>query len=83
MQGIQEAISDGEAVADILVICVGRVGTNSITSALQDHPGIAHVFANSAWRTKIRDEREQNPSPAWGSSGIMFKISRGPKVFQS
>lgn len=79
MQDIHEAISDDQALADFLVICVGRVGTNSITNALQDHPDIAHVFASNAHQVEICNERNQNPSACVGIVGHHVQDFEGPQ----
>ena len=77
--GAQASMGVGCNLADFLVICVGRVGTNSITNALQDHPQINHVFANNSCQALVREERERNPSARIGIIGHHFQDFDGPE----
>ena len=78
MDEIQHSGDTVGSLADFLVVCVGRVGTNSITNAFQDHPDIAHVFANNATQTQVCREKEQNPSARIGIIGHHVQDFEGP-----
>ena len=78
MDEIQHSGDTIGSLADFLAVCVGRVGTNSIANAFQDHPDIAHVFANNAYQTQVCREKEQNPSACVGIIGHHVQDFEGP-----